>query len=674
MTRIEELWNEYVPEYLLPRLHGYEILMAPYAIAHLKVGLKLYETGYRFGSDNRARIYLTNALEPAQDFTDRLEFAIPALAHEAQAVNEIKRAQRFTVVVGNPPYSIRSSNLTVDARRLVELYKFIDGERIVEKGALQLEKNLNDDYVKFFGLIEKTLVASTVGIAGIITNHAFLDNPTFRGFRWNLSSDFHRVSIIDLHGNSKKKEQVPSGEANENVFDVQQGVAISVLRRLPLGSHLVGVTLAEQWGTREEKYRALSLGEFDSRSIQCVPPWFKFGFQDAAINAEFDSFLSLVDVMPLNSTGIKTHRDAFVLDFDEGPLRHRIAEFRGDASDADIEDTYGLKDTHGWRLVEARRRMRARSDWGSSFRRCLYRPFDIRHIYYSGDLVELPRTETMQHLVGRRNVALLATRQVTSPPFNHVLVTRLVNEMKTCSHDRGTNCFPLYLEDGAGELQIGHGKRPNFSADAFRVFEAALSEGASRRDGQSDVLSPEDLLDYMYAVFHSPTYRSRYAEILKIDFPRVPLPAGPELFRELATIGSEFVALHLMESPKLDQAITTYDGPRNPPVGRVGWSDETVWLDASATKQGQPATPGTNGFRGVSEAVWRFQVGGYQVCHKWLKDRKGRTLSEDDIAHYQKIVVALSETIRLMQEIDEVIDEHGGWPGAFVTSQNEGTG
>lgn len=649
-------WNEYVPKHLLPRLHAYELMMAPYAISHMKIGLKLAETGYRFGTEERARIYLTNALEPWVKQLPLIGF--DALAHEAAAVNEIKRHKRFLVIIGNPPYSIRSGNLTNEARRLVEPFKFINGQRIVEKGALQLEKNLNDDYVKFFGLVHELLANQSVGIVGLITNHAFLDNPTFRGFRWSLLSKFSRVQLLDLHGNSKKKEQVPAGYANENVFDIQQGVGVSILLRHKKDGALGDVLLAEQWGNREEKYRALEAGRFDYRVIECPAPWFKLSVQDARRAAEFSSYVSLTEAMPLTSTGIKTHRDAFVIDFDDEPLRERVAKFRSGVTDAAIANEFGLADTYGWKLGEARRRIRARSDWQDAFQLCLYRPLDQRHIYYHADLVELPRSDCMQHLAGGRNLALLTTRQVTSPPFNHVTATRLVSEMKTCSHDRGTNCFPLYLRDDGSALRFGAERRLNFSAGFLRALSRALGISDSQPNGVPSGLTPEDIFHFAYAVFHSPGYRSRYAEFLKTEFPRVPLTGNVELFRELARLGGELTALHLLESPRLDQPIADLIGGRSPHVEKISWSDNTVWVDKTQA----------TGFHGVPEDVWNFHIGGYQVCEKWLKDRKGRVLSSNDIAHYHKIVAALSETIRLMADIDRVIDQHGGWPGAFAVS------
>ena len=202
---------------------------------------------------------------------------------------------------------------------------------------------------------------------------------------------------------------------------------------------------------------------------------------------------------------------------------------------------------------------------------------------------------------------------------------------------------------------------PNLSARLVSEWFERLGVTASWLSAKSKPVqsaTPEDIFHYAYAVFHSPGYRSRYAEFLKIDFPRLPLTGILELFRALARLGRELTALHLLESPKLAQPITEFIGGRNPEVEKISWSRDTVWVDKAQD----------TGFRGVPEPVWNFHIGGYQVCEKWLKDRKGRTLSADDIAHYQKVVVALSETIRLMAEIDRVIDANGGWPAAFQTA------
>jgi predicted helicase len=264
---------------------------------------------------------------------------------------------------------------------------------------------------------------------------------------------------------------------------------------------------------------------------------------------------------------------------------------------------------------------------------------------------------------------LLTARIQATGVFDAVFVSKWLVEMKTAESSRSSTLFPLYLtaDDGSPQIELlARQWRPNLNSRVLESFAQRLGVNNTGDFGLPDGVTPEDIFQYTYGVLYSPGYRSRYAEFLKSDFPRLPLPGSSGLFHGLTRLGGELVDLHLMQSPKLDRAMTSYTGQKNPKIGRVGWSHDTVWLDAAATKKGQPATPGTVGFRGVPETVWNFHIGGYQVCHKWLKDRRGLTLADKDISHYQRIVVAIAETIRLMQEIDELIGVHGGWPKAFA--------
>ncbi len=296
--------------------------------------------------------------------------------------------------------------------------------------------------------------------------------------------------------------------------------------------------------------------------------------------------------------------------------------------------------------------------------RVTYRPFDDRWMWYQPDLIQIGRggasPGVMRNLITiDNNLALLTSRNSQSPSFSSAFCTRHISEMKTAESTRASYCFPLFVctEDSGG--LFCNGRRANLSPVFLEDLHRSLQL-------ETESVTAEQVISFIYSILYSPTYRIRYREFLKIDFPHIPIPTSISLFGELACVGGELIALHLLESPLLDHFITTYIGPKKPEVVRVGWSDNTVWFDATATRKGQPATPGTIGFRGVPEEVWNFHIGGYQVCEKWLKDRKGRVLSEDDIAHYQKIVVAINETIRVMKEIDEVIERHGGWPDAFL--------
>ncbi len=665
-------WNDYVPQHLLPRLHAFELMMAPYAIAHMKIGLKLAETGYRFGTEERARIYLTNALEPWVKQLPLIGF--DALAHEAAAVNEIKRHKRFTVVIGNPPYSINSCNLQESAVELVEPFRYVDGAKIQERGALKFETILQDDYVKFWGLGIRIFETTPIGIISMISNNGFLTNRVLRGVRKTLLNTFNRLTFFDLHGNRSKGEVCPDGSPDDNVFDINQGVGISILRKTATTPPASKVELANLWGNRDSKYRTLGNAVVSTTAFQKHlprPPFYGFALVDGDIEDEYRSFVALDEAMPFNKAGFVSGRDDFTVDFDFEPLEQRISDFLNPKNaESVIRERYSIKDAGGYVLAKRRQpALAAKLKAKDIIQRVQHRPFDYRFVAYSEAVLTSPQKAAMRQLFGGDNLAFCLSRGAEIiRGWEHIFCTRALVQHHTVSLKEVNYVFPLNVRVEDGSFAFGNAKSVNFAAQFLKAFATRLNLGVEDTSGLPRGLTSEKIFHYAYAVFHSPGYRSRYAEFLKIDFPRLPLTGNLELFRALASLGGELVALHLMESPKLDHFITTYNGPKNPGVGRVGWSDNTVWLDAAATKKGQPATPGTIGFRGVPEDVWNFHIGGYQVCQKWLKDRKGRTLSKDDIAHYQKIVVALAETIRLMQEIDAVIEAHGGWPGAFQTA------
>lgn len=646
-------WNDYVPKHLLPRLHAFELMMAPYAIAHMKVGLKLAETGYRFGAEERARIYLTNALEPWVKQLPLIGFA--ALAHEAAAVNEIKRHKRFTVVIGNPPYSnFGQLNKSPFILGLLEDYK----------GGLEDKKiNLDDDFIKFVRFSESQLGMAGVGVHGMITNNAYLDGLTHRRMRQRLQESFPLLRVVNLHGSSKKKEKAPDGKPDENVFDITVGVAIGLFCRAP-DAKVAALTYADCWGSREAKTKQLT-GE--GRSIRWLmlnpqPRNFFFVPKDFSSEEEYRSGWSVSDAFAVWQNGLKTDRDELFFDFEKDTLNQRMRQFYAPKLEPQFREQYQVVGSSSYD-IEARRLATKFSE--ANIRRCLYRPMDVRWLYYEPNLTSRPAEKVMKHMLGGPNLGLIATRQ-TQEKWD-VLATNSLCGHKSCAAYDINSLFPLYLQEHSLSFDLGctgigtaqsFTKRPNLSAGFLKAFAATLQVPQNGAHGLPAGLTPEDIFHYAYAVFQSPVYRSRYAAFLKIDFPRLPLTGNLELFRALARLGGALIALHLLESPKLTQPITEFIGGRHPKVEKISWARDTVWVDKAQTA----------GFQGVRDDVWNFHIGGYQVCEKWLKDRKGRMLSQDDIAHYQKIVVALSETIRLMAEIDRVIDEHGGWPGAFQTA------
>jgi type I restriction-modification system DNA methylase subunit len=690
---IAHLWNTYVTEHLLPRVYGYELLMAPYAIAHLKLSLKLRETGYRFESDERARVYLTNTLEPPHDFSDRLEFAIPALAHEAEAVNEVKRTRHFTVVIGNPPYSKLSQNKGSWISSLMERYKTTIKTQEVQRQAL------SNDYVKFFCFSTWLLEHTGQYLLGMITDNSYLDGPLFRDMRSDLLSTFQEIHVVDVGGNLRKKRVLSQ---DENVFDIQQGVAIfvgagGVEMSVPRYSRVVG--------TRENKYAwLLTYDRHDEVDLDPTAPSYLLLPTEASDYPEWDAGVSLPDLfagglragrpLPFNGAALATRHDEFAVAMTRAELEKKVDEFFDPALQrAELVTRFHLCQTSHFSLQAARAVGRERAK--ASIKRLLYRPFDERFVLYHPKLIGEPRPDVMGHLL-MSNLALLTTRRVTSGEYDNVFVCKGLAEYKAATHDRNTQVFPLYLhaQGSASESSISLGldedvRRPNLDRTVYDDWRVALQ-----------LQSPEQLFQLIYAILYSPTYRARFSEKLHEDYARIPKPSTPGVALSLAQLGAGLIELHLVEtraqralSAHYDAATGTWRyqgaedpdasvsisfcGPEEPIVSRVTWSDDTVWLDGGTTRKGGPVASGTIGFKGIPEAVWNFHIGGYQVCQKWLKDRRGRVLSQEDIAHYHKIILALDQTLRLMVNIDDVIQEHGGWPDAFLsgsgtTSSNHG--
>lgn len=678
-------WSDYVNRKLLTRLFGFELLVAPFAVAHLKLGLLIQEMGYQFTGNQRLGIYLTNTLEEAIKKSELLLGSF--ISEEANEAVAIKREQPILVVLGNPPYSVHSANRSeyiefilpggkyvARTKRglvkrkagpkgvkikhktfigtLIEDYKKVDGKPLGE----QNPKLLHDDYVKFIRFAQWRIEQTGEGVVGYITNHGYVDNPTFRGMRQNLIETFSEIYVYNLHGNIRKKERTPEGGKDENVFDIQQGVAILLCVKHKDQSQPARVYYADLWGLGKDKNKVLAetdVNKTEWTQISHSKPFYLFEPQDDSLFPEYEQGWKITDIMPLNSTGIKTHRDHFVIDFDLSPLQKRIKDFRDlSVSDDEISRKYKLQDKQEWKLSEKRQSLAIKADWEKHFLKCLYRPFDERAYYHYGGLVDRPRHKVMRHMLMGENLGFITTRQITSLKFCHVLCSTVAVEMKTCSHDRGTYFFPLYKypDEDTKQLKVikETKRRLNISPEFLSVLAKKLKLPQTKPFDLPKDITPEDIFYYAYAVFHSPSYREFYAEFLKRDFPRLPLTGDIDLFRDLSDIGKELVALHLLDThdaPVLNHSISPFPVVGNNIVQKVQYVDtfHRVYINKDQY------------FENIPQNVWEFSIGGYQVCNKWLKDRKKRKLTIDDVQHYQRIVVSLIETMRCMEKIDERI-------------------
>ncbi|MCG2740739.1 MAG: N-6 DNA methylase [Syntrophaceae bacterium] len=649
-------WDGYVEKHLLNRLFGFEILMAPYAIAHLKLGMLLEETGYSFSSDQRLGIFLTNTLEESARRSDRL-FA-DWISEEANAAANVKARLPIMVVLGNPPYAnFGRMNRNPWILGLLNDYK---------RGLNEKKLNLDDDFIKFIRFAQWRIEKTGHGIVGFITSNTYLDGITHRRMRESLMQAFDEIYILDLHGSSKKKEKTPDGGKDENVFDITVGVSILLAVRLAEtgpssdGRAPARVFHAELWGARQGKYDWLWQNDASQTpwtELSPTGPHFFFVPKDFSLEQEYDCCPRLIDAFLENNTGIQTKRDCLTIHFSEDGIRLAVQDTCDMPVDT-LRQKYNLpEDGRDWTVAWAKADIESAGVGPSRFRRILYRPFDWRYTYFTGKtkgFLAYPRRETMRHMLAGPNIGLITLRINGAGDEFVVLCTS--NIIEKGSLPRGNySIFPLYLYSSDNELDALAGRRPNINPEFLKALAVKLKLPQEGPHGLPHGVTPEDIFHYAYAVFHSPTYRTRYAEFLKIDFPRLPLTGNRDLFFRLAALGGELVALHLMESPKLNDLITEFPVKGTDTVEKVQYNDKDgrVWINP------------TQYFGGVPTAIWNFHIGGYQVCEKWLKDRKGRKLTYEETRHYQQIVVALNETIRLMTEIDEVIRQHGDWPDAF---------
>jgi type I restriction-modification system DNA methylase subunit len=581
-------WSAYVNDDLLPRLHGFELMMAPYTIAHLKIAMTLEDSGYKDFS-KRLSVYLTNSLEQGELADDTLfGFGLSqSIAEEARAAAVIKRETPIMVVIGNPPYSVSSSNKGEWIQNLVREYKEGLSERNIQP--------LSDDYIKFIRLAEHFIEQKKSGVVAMITNNSFIDGKIHRQMRKHLLKTFDDIFILDLHGSTRKKEK-----EDENVFNIQQGVAISIFVRKDIRRKGLGkVHYAEIYGKRDVKFERLNSNTVQTikwQTLEYTDPYYFFVPKDFQSEDEYIKGFSIDEIFTVSNAGSATGKDSVFVQFTSTELENALRSGEIAFSPEDITDY-------------------------------LYRPFDIRKTLYDKTKIQRLRANVMDHM-RKDNLALITCKQQTSFNFQHVFLSQNVTDRCAVSLQTGEvgYIFPLYVYSTDGV------RRQNLKKEIVTAIEKIVG-----------AVPPEDIFDYIYAVLHSPSYRAKYKEFLKIDFPRVPYPKDTSQFRALVEKGKELRELHLLESPKLSHLITTYPVAGSNVVEATKYQDGNVYINKDQY------------FGGVPEIAWNFWVGGYQPAQKWLKDRKGRALSNGDIEQYQKMIVALVETSKVMREID-VID------------------
>ena len=642
---MQGIWSKYVEDDLIPRLNGFELLMASYAMAHLKLDMLLTETGYVPTKEQRLRVFLTNSLEEPHADSGTLWGNL--LSDEADQANEVKRDTPVMCIIGNPPYAVSSTNKNEWIQNLIADYKKDLNERKI---------NLDDDYIKFIRYGQHYIDKNGSGILAYITNNSFIDGITHRQMRKNLLESFDKIYILDLHGNAKKKEVCPDGSADQNVFDIMQGVSINIFVKTgkKKQNELGQVFHSNLQGKREFKYETLNtntIQSFEWKQLEFTKPNYFFVPKNFNEINKYEEGFKIEELLNTYVSGVESVRDKISIQLNTEDLKKVVNDFLN-LDELDISVKYQTTDARDWRISRAKEDVKLNINNPKVWQNINYRPFDIRKTFYSGKqngFVCNGRFNVMKHLL-EPNIGLLITNKNRQLSLGYVFLTNFIGDRHFLDSAADSMAvFPLYLySDNKGQqtIDLTLERTPNLNTEIVNQIGEKLGlTFTNEKETTKDTFAPIDILDYIYAVLHSPTYREKYKEFLKIDFPRIPYPKDKDTFWKLVKLGGEIRQIHLLESPVVDKPISKYPETGTNIVGKPKYENGKVIINE------------TQYFEGVPEVAWNFYIGGYQPAQKWLKDRKDRELQVDDIRHYMKIIVALSETDRLMKEIDKILIE-----------------
>lgn len=618
------VWSSYVEQDLLPRLHGFELLMASYAMAHLKLDMLLTDTGYQPINPKRLQVYLTNSLEEHNADTGTL-FA-GWLSAEANEANAIKRDAPVMVVIGNPPYAVSSTNKGEWIEGLMTDYKKDLNERNIQP--------LSDDYIKFIRYGQHYIEKNGEGVLAFITNNSFVDGIVHSQMRKNLMEAFDKVYILNLNGNARNTEKSVNGDKDENVFDIMTGVSINIFIKRKSSNNVskTKVYYGSLLGSRKDKCSTLNNSNIESLTdLIELSEHTRFSFKSFESN-NFSSYaksFKLDELFDKSSTGVETGDDKNHYSFSK-------------------------TDLHTSRVV--------------------YRPFDIRFCDYRPSILRRAAYANFKNLEPYiDNYFLAVPRQTTTETWTHISVEKGLFDNRAHYSNKGrSSVYPLYIypeteEDAQNELlnsQETPKRTPNLDPDIVADIAKAIGltftpEKQEQCADAKNSFAPIDILDYIYAVLHSPTYRETYKEFLKIDFPRVPYPSDVTTFWQLVALGGELRQIHLLESPQV-KAQSKALGLGYPQLGdntvsrKMTKSSIGFELNDNSETIGKVWINDEQYFSNVPLIAWEFYIGGYQPAQKWLKDRYECMLDHNDVPHYMNIIAALSLTSEIMQRIDTI--------------------
>jgi len=635
----------FIRDHILKNFYAFELMMAPYAVGHLKMSFLLEELGYKLKEDDRFKLYLTNTLEMDELPETRLPGMV-SLSKESHLAGKVKREEPILVILGNPPYSVSSMNMGISfIQELIEDYK---------KGCgLEKERRIapiQDDYIKFIRWAEWKVEKSEKGVIGFITNNSYLDGLIHRSMRKQLLEKFDVIYILNLHGNLRIGEKCPDDSKDENVFDIRPGVSIVLLiKNSKKNFTKTKLYYKDLWGVRDTKYKYLNKNDIKtSKWVELYPQPDLYLFRDVQFSKKslYEKFIHIKNIFRESKLGFMTGNDKIVIDFDKNNLKRRMSMILSNDLPLEIiRKTYGLKEKENWGLKEMRR-----SKFSTDkITLCNYRLFDTRYVYYDNNVLERSLFSINKHLL-KENVAILigrAGQAVKSDFWNLLFVTNKITDLNLF-YRGGTTIFPLYLY-----CEPEKGLFKDSGEETSKESNISLSLLKRISDSYKKSVNAQDIFYYIYGILYSNIYRLNYNEFLKRDFPRVPFTKDFKLFIEIGKLGKILIDLHLLESDKLESPVARFQGKgdnRIDKTKKTGRNYKTKEKRVYINKDKQY-------FEGIEHEVWEYHIGGYQVLDLWLKYRQDRKLSTNDIKHFCKMVTTISKTIKVQKEIDKIYPE-----------------
>ena len=617
-------WHEIVKKHILENFYAFELMMAPYAIGHLKIFLLLEEFGYRMKDDDRFKLFLTNTLEMKElAFTELPLY--DAIADESQQANKIKKNKKIMVVLGNPPYSVSSSNKIEKDNEINSVYESY--KELVRKEERNIQP-LSDDYIKFIAFAHWKIKQAGTGIVAMITNNSYLDGIIHRDMRRKLMEDFNQIYIVNLHGSSKRQEKTPQGTKDENVFDIQQGVSIIILVK---GEKLLKyIKYFDLWGLREEKYNFLTNHSIENTEFSLLSPKQPQHFfvkKDFSQQENYDKFISLKDIFNKYNAGIATGKDDVLVNFNKETLFRKLSIKDKELFKLTMEHEGVNKE-----LIEIWWEELQAIDIEKQIKKYFYRPFDQRYTIYNNKILQRSRKIIMDNFLDN-NLSIVISNTSINKYYNEVYISNELSDKHLTGYQ--TYVFPLFIYPIGERKELFNSKTNKTSNINWTNLPIEYQK----------IRSAEAVFYYIYAILYSNIYRQKYQEFLKIDFPKIPFTKNIELFKSISSIGENLSNLHLLKTPELNNPTSKFIGQGDNVVKEIKYTDERLYINSE-----QYFTP-------VASNIYNYYIGGYKVLNKWLKDRKSRTLSLEEVRRFCQVITSLKLTIEIQERIDKFYPE-----------------